>query len=42
MEAVEVLEKSEDWIRVNIFGEVASKVAKKQKLEKEDDTFEDD
>ena len=43
MEALEGLEKSEDWLRVNLFGDVSDR-NKKAALgrERENDTFGDD
>ena len=42
MESLEALERAEDWIRVNIFGEENTTNNIKKKKQKEADTFSDD
>ena len=42
MEATEALEKTEEWIRVNLFGEERKTGKNSSKKMKEVDTFEDD
>jgi hypothetical protein len=42
VESLEALERAEDWIRVNIFGEENTTNNIKKKKQKEADTFSDD